>query len=67
MKLEKINFKSSRGLNLVGELHIPENKTGSIVIISHGFAARKDRERLIKMADALSNKSISALRFDFSG
>ncbi len=67
MKQEKVNFKNSKGKNLVGILHIPDMKTDAIVIICHGFCSAKDRERLINVAEAYSKKGISALRFDFGG
>jgi len=52
---------------LVGVLHLPDKETSSAVIISHGFAANKDRSRLIKLAETLSKNGFAVLRFDFSG
>lgn len=63
--MEKVNFKNSRGLNIVGVLY-PANSNKAI-IISHGFAANKDRERLIKLSEILSKGGFGVLRFDFSG
>jgi len=64
---EKIAFQNSRGIKLVGILHLPDKKTNSAVIISHGFAANKDRTRLIKLAETLSKNGFAVLRFDFGG
>ena len=63
----KITFQNSRGIKLVGVLHLPDEKTSSAVIISNGFAANKDRTRLIKLAETLSKNGFAALRFDFGG
>jgi alpha-beta hydrolase superfamily lysophospholipase len=64
---KKVSFKNSNGLNLVGILHNPENKTDSAVIIAHGFTSNKDYPRHIKTADALASKGIAAFRMDFGG
>ncbi len=64
---EKVTFQNSKGTKLVGVLHLPNEKANSAVIISHGFAANKDRNRLIKLAELLSKKGFVALRFDFGG
>ena len=37
--MEKINFKNSKGLNLVGNLYTTE--CDSVVIMSHGFTGDK--------------------------
>ncbi len=65
--MDKIIFQNSKGMNLVGALHVPQEKTSSAVIISHGFTSNKDRERLIRLAEALSENSFAVLRFDFGG
>ncbi|MEW6171377.1 MAG: alpha/beta hydrolase [Candidatus Omnitrophota bacterium] len=54
-------------MKLVGILHKLENKTKLAVVISHGFTAKKERPRLIKLAEELSKSGIAALRFDFGG
>lgn len=65
--MKKITFQNSRGKNLVGVLHTPKEKTNSAVIVSHGFAANKDRARFIKLAESLSENGFTVLRFDFGG
>ena len=64
---KKITFQNSKGIKLVGVLHLPDEKINSAVIISHGFAANKDRTRLIKLAETLSKNGFAVLRFDFGG
>ncbi len=65
--MEKIAFQNSRGTKLAGVLHLPKEKANSAIIISHGFAADKDRACLIKLADSLSENGFTVLRFDFGG
>lgn len=63
----KIIFQNSKGLNLVGILHTPKEKTDSLVIIAPGFTSNKDRPRHIQLAEALSQNNIAAFRIDFGG
>ncbi len=62
---EKITFKNSKGLNLVGILD--PVRTDKIVLICHGFTSYKDSPKLIKLADALGKADFATLRFDFGG
>lgn len=65
--MEKVTFKNSRGLNLVGVFHIPKKETKSVIVIAHGFLATKDRARHIKAAETFSRQGFAVLRFDFGG
>jgi len=65
--MKKVSFRNSKGQKIAGVLHNPENKTNSIVIITHGSCSTKDRKRLIDAAESYSKEGISALRFDFGG
>ena len=65
--MKKINFKNSKGLNLVGVLQEPKEKTDSIVIMVHGFTSNKDRPRFLKLAEELNNNNFSTFRFDSTG
>lgn len=65
--MEKVTFQNSKGLDLVGALHKPDEKTDSIVIISHGSTSNKDRKKLVDAATEYSKNGIAALRFDFGG
>jgi alpha/beta superfamily hydrolase len=65
--MEKVNFKNPEGLNLVGNLHIPEKNTNSLILMIHGFTSNKDRPRFVKAAEVFSKNGFAALRFDCSG
>ncbi len=65
--MQKVNFQNSRGLNLVGILHIPKEKTEYTITVSHGFTATKDRMRLIQLSESLHKEGFAVLRFDFGG
>jgi len=67
MKTEKVNFKNSKGLNLIGILHSPKEKTDAIIVMAHGFTSNKDRKRSIRVAEIYAENKIAALRFDFGG
>ncbi len=63
--MEKVTFKNSRGLNLAGIFYPADSD--KCVVISHGFTANKDRERLIRLSNLLSSEGFAVLRFDFGG
>jgi len=67
MKEEKVEFENSRGVKLVGALHVPDKETDKIIIFSHGFGANKERARIVKTAERICQKGFAALRFDFAG
>jgi len=65
---KKINFKSSKGRNIVGLLSLPESDNKlPIVIICHGFLGFKDSKMLYRPAEVLTENGYATLRFDFSG
>jgi alpha-beta hydrolase superfamily lysophospholipase len=66
---QKLSFRNSRGLNLVGILHAPENPTSKAVIIVHGFTSNKEGShgKIPKAAERLTTMGLAVLRFDFSG
>ena len=61
-----INFKNSKGDNLVGILNETSNKDW-ILIMCHGFTSSKNTTNFVKLAGMLNEKEISPLRFDFWG
>ena len=64
--MERVIFKNSRNLKLVGNLYQSNSK--SIIIMCHGFMSNKDsRGRFQKLAIAFNQCGFSALAFDFSG
>lgn len=63
-------FKNSKGMQLVGMLHIPKGKGKfSAVIICHGFGGNKvDMYRVhVRIARAICKAGFLVLRFDFHG
>lgn len=65
--MKRVTFQNSKGLKLVGALHETQEQTNKSVIIAHGFTSNKDRERHIKLANALEEEGITAFRIDFGG
>jgi pimeloyl-ACP methyl ester carboxylesterase len=64
--MERVTFKNSRSLSLVG--HLYSSKSRSIVIISHALANDKsERGKLDKVAEKLNESGFNVLAFDFSG
>jgi alpha-beta hydrolase superfamily lysophospholipase len=60
-------FDFGDGINLVGTLHKPETETSAGVVISHGFTANRGRQRLIDLANGLSENGIATFRYDSGG
>ncbi|MBW2968667.1 alpha/beta fold hydrolase [Candidatus Woesearchaeota archaeon] len=64
--MEKVNFKNSRGLNLVGDFYSADSN--AIIIMSHGFTGdRHEGGTFDRTAEALQFAGNSVLNFDFSG
>lgn len=64
--MERVRFKNSRNLNLVG--HLYPSTSESIIIMCHGFMSNKhSKGRFERLATAFNESSYSALLFDFSG
>lgn len=62
--MEKVIFENSEGLRLSGVIYEQNEKSDNIIVISHGFTSTKERPRLIKLAEALSNEGFSVFRYD---
>ncbi|MCH7568674.1 MAG: alpha/beta fold hydrolase [Nanoarchaeota archaeon] len=67
MAVEKVSFENSKGEKLAGVLHLPQEKTGKIIVMAHGFTSNKDRPKSIEVATLLAENGFTALRFDFGG
>lgn len=68
MKREKITFKNSTGLILSGSVEFPENDSPkAFAIFSHCFTCNKNLINVKYISEALSEKRIAVLRFDFTG
>ena len=65
--MRKVTFKNSYGKNLSGIIHASKQNKDSIIIISHGSASNKDRERIVRLSSEYEKNGISVLRFDFGG
>lgn len=64
--MEKVNFKNSKGLNLVGHFYSSDSK--AVIIMTHGFTGDKTEwGRFDKTAEALHDAGYNVLNFDFSG
>jgi len=64
--MERITFRNSRKLSLVGNLYPSNSK--SIIIMCHGFTSDKNsRGRFPKLATAFNEYGFNVLSFDFSG
>jgi dienelactone hydrolase len=67
MKTEKVIFKNSKGMKIVGILQTPEGKGQfPAVIICHGFKGVKQQEHMTRIAEDLAKGGFVALRFDFT-
>lgn len=64
--MERVKFKNSRGLSLVGSLYSTDSK--AIVIMAHGFTNNKSSQgRFGRLAESLKDLGYNVLAFDFSG
>ncbi len=64
--MERVTFKNSRDLKLVGHLYSADSE--SIIVMCHGFMSDKySKGRFERLAIAFNKSGYSALLFDFSG
>lgn len=64
--MERVIFKNSKKLTLVGNLYPTDND--SIIIMCHGFTSNKySKGRFERLTKVLNKSGFSALAFDFSG
>lgn len=64
--MERVAFRNSRNLNLVG--HLYPSTSESIIIMCHGFMSNKhSKGRFERLATAFNKSGYSTLLFDFSG
>jgi putative redox protein len=67
MTQEKVSFYNSRGDKLIGVLHHPaKNAMGGSAILCHGMESDKNSEKLVFLSQALAQRGILTLRFDFA-
>lgn len=68
MRREKVKFKNSKGLYLSGSLELPDDSAPkAFAIFSHCFTCNKNLINVKYISEALSEKRIATLRFDFTG
>ena len=67
MKLKRIDFQATDGVPLNGLLHLPENKTNTVVIALHGMSSNcfKYREQVI--AKKMTQKDVAFFGFNNRG
>lgn len=64
--MRKVNFKNSRGLNLIGEFYSADSE--SVVIMSHGFTGDKSEWGMFdRVAEELNKYGFNIFKYDFSG
>jgi alpha/beta superfamily hydrolase len=62
--IERVTFRSRRGARLVGLWH--GGSSDAAVVLCHGMEATKEGIKSVRLATALAEQGIHALRFDFS-
>ena len=64
----KYFFKNSSGIELCGILSCPKTgKSGSVIILCHGFTTSKDGRTNIQLEKILNDGGLATFRFDFFG
>lgn len=67
MQTQKIEFEGSQGALLAARLDMPAGRPRAFAIFAHCFTCSKDIHAATRIANALSEKGIAVLRFDFTG
>ena len=65
MNQSSLSIPSANGATLSAVLHEPAHSPHGAAILCHGMESAKNSEKLIFLADALAERGILALRFDF--
>jgi pimeloyl-ACP methyl ester carboxylesterase len=64
--MNRIEFKNSRNLTLVGNLS--RNSSAAAIVMAHGFTSDKSSDgRFDRLAESLNSRGFTVLAFDFSG
>lgn len=67
MNEEKVSFTNSRGEALSGVFHHPPARARrGAVILCHGMESNKESDKLVFLGQALAERDILTLRFDFA-
>ena len=65
--VEKLDFEGSQGEMLSAALVMPSSKPKAYALFAHCFTCSKDFFAAKRIADALAERDIAVLRFDFTG
>lgn len=66
--MPRVSFENQQGLTLSGFLHKPAiGKPLAYALFAHCFTCTKNIKAAVHIADALSQRGIAVLRFDFTG
>ena len=67
MSSQRVTFKNESGVRLAGIIDDAEGTPAAYAIFTHCFTCTKDLKAIVKISRQLAKRSISVLRFDFSG
>lgn len=66
-RVERVEFEGATGATLAGRLHLPVGAPRATVLFAHCFTCGKDLRAAVRIADALAERGLATLRFDFTG
>lgn len=66
---KRVTFENRRGEKLVGVLHSSPVRSASLAgaVLCHGMESNKSSAKIVAMSNALRERGLTALRFDFAG
>jgi putative redox protein len=67
MPTERFDFPNSRGQTLAALLELPDGEPVATALFAHCFTCGKDNLAAKRIAEALAQRGIAVLRFDFTG
>jgi putative redox protein len=67
MRTQRFDFPNARGQTLAALLHRPAGEPGAFALFAHCFTCGKDNLAAKRIAEALAERGIAVLRFDFTG
>lgn len=65
--MPKVSFQNNGGETLVAKLDLPDGEIKAYALFAHCFTCTKDIFAAARIANALNEKNIAVLRFDFTG
>ncbi len=67
MPSQRVTFENESGTRLAGIIDAAEGTPIAYAVFAHCFTCTKDLKAIVKISRQLAKRSISVLRFDFSG